>query len=138
MRISVGVKQVLLMTVAALALAACTAEQQKATPPPAPSMPSMSSSSGNAVADAATSNTVSIKDFAFTPSDTTVKAGTTVTWTNRDQDPHTVTSTGSGGPLHSPTLRHGQTFKYTFTKPGHYDYLCTIHPFMTATVTVTP
>jgi amicyanin len=141
MRISVGVKQVLLMTTAALALTACAADQQKAAPPPPPSpsmdMPSSSTAAPAGAADAATANTVSIKDFAFTPSATTVKAGTTVTWTNRDQDPHTVTSTGSAGPLHSPTLQHGQTFRYTFTKPGHYDYLCTIHPFMTATVTVT-
>jgi len=97
---------------------------------PAPASPSTVENS--------TSNAVSIKDFAFAPSTTTVKAGTTVTWTNQDQDPHTVTSTGSGGPLRSPTLQQGQSYRYTFNTPGHYDYLCTIHPFMTATVTVTP
>jgi plastocyanin len=83
-------------------------------------------------------NSVAIKNFAFTPAALTVPAGTTVTWTNRDTDAHTVTSQGSGGPLHSPAMDSGATFSFTFTKAGTYQYLCTIHPFMTATVTVTP
>lgn len=83
-------------------------------------------------------NSVSIKDFAFGPAEVTVKIGTTVTWKNADSDPHTVTSTGNSGPLRSPTLSQGESYSYTFAKPGRYDYLCTIHPFMTATVTVTP
>lgn len=82
-------------------------------------------------------DTVAIKNFAFAPGKLVVKVGTTVTWTNQDTDAHTVTSTGSGGPLKSAALGTGGTFSYTFTKPGTYDYLCTIHPFMTATVTVT-
>jgi plastocyanin len=62
-----------------------------------------------------------------------------VTWTNQDTDAHTVSSQqGSGGPLASAALNTGQSYTYTFTKPGTYAYLCTIHPFMTATVTVTP
>jgi plastocyanin len=84
-----------------------------------------------------TGDTVAIKNFAFAPGKLVVKVGTTVTWTNQDTDAHTVTSTGSGGPLKSAALGTGGTFSYTFTKPGTYDYLCTIHPFMTATVTVT-
>jgi plastocyanin len=79
---------------------------------------------------------VTIENFAYAPAALTVKAGTTVTWTNQDQDPHTVTS-ADGGPLHSPTLTNGQSFQYTFTTPGHFDYLCSVHPFMTATVVVT-
>jgi plastocyanin len=81
-------------------------------------------------------NTIAIQNFAFVPTTVTVKAGSTVTWTNRDQDAHTVTA--MAGPFHSPTLNTGQSFHYTFTTPGRYDYLCTIHPFMTATVVVTP
>lgn len=84
-----------------------------------------------------TGNAVSIKNFAFAPSALTVKAGTTVTWTNQDSEAHTVTSRDTGGALHSAPLNPGQTYSYTFTTPGTYDYLCTIHPFMTATVTVT-
>lgn len=81
-------------------------------------------------------NTVSIKNFAFTPSTITVKAGTTVTWTNSDQDPHTVSA--NGGQFRSQTLNTGDTYKYTFSTAGTFAYLCTIHPFMTATVVVTP
>ncbi|SDW41734.1 Cupredoxin-like domain-containing protein [Amycolatopsis xylanica] len=83
-------------------------------------------------------DSVSIKDFAYAPAKVTVKAGATVTWRNEDQDPHTVTSSGTGGPLKSPTLNTGDTFRFTFITPGTYEYLCTIHPFMTASVTVTP
>lgn len=79
---------------------------------------------------------VSIQNFAFSPATITVKAGTTITWTNRDQDAHTVSAVS--GAFHSPTLSTGQSFQYTFTTPGRFDYLCTIHPFMTATVVVTP
>lgn len=82
-------------------------------------------------------DTVAIQNFAFAPGTVTVKAGTTVTWTNQDQEPHTVTSV-SGDELKSPALNTGQTFKHTFATPGHFEYLCTIHPFMTATVVVTP
>lgn len=67
-----------------------------------------------------------------------VAAGTTVTWTNQDSEAHTVTSRGTESPLHSAALSPGQTYSYTFTTPGTYTYMCTIHPFMTATVTVTP
>jgi amicyanin len=82
------------------------------------------------------SDAVTIQNFAFSPATVTIKAGTTLTWTNRDQDPHTVSATS--GAFRSPTLNTGQSYQYTFTTPGHFDYLCTIHPFMTATVVVTP
>jgi plastocyanin len=81
-------------------------------------------------------NAVSIQNFAFSPAIVTIKTGTTITWTNRDQDSHTATA--MPGPFHSPTLNTGQSYQYTFTTPGRFDYLCTIHPFMTATVVVTP
>lgn len=81
-------------------------------------------------------NTVAIQNFTFSPAAVTVKVGTTVTWTNQDQDPHTVSA--MSGPFHSPALNTGQSYRYTFTTPGTFQYLCTIHPFMTATVVVTP
>ncbi|MEV6114474.1 plastocyanin/azurin family copper-binding protein [Streptomyces sp. NPDC052109] len=80
---------------------------------------------------------MAIKNFAFSPTALKVRAGTTVTWTNRDADAHTVTGAGSGGPLHSPALATHGTCTYTFTKPSTYAYVCTIHPFMTGTVEVT-
>ena len=129
-------KHFLLLIAAALTLTACAAQPPAA---PAASMPAMASMTPAPPAtESSIANAVAIKDFAFAPGATTVKVGTTVTWTNQDQDPHTVTSTGSGGPLRSPTLQTGQSYRYTFTKAGAFDYLCTIHPFMTATVTVTP
>lgn len=84
----------------------------------------------------AASEAVTIQNFAFSPATVTIKVGTTLTWTNRDQDPHTVSATS--GAFHSPTLSTGQSYQYTFTTPGRFDYLCTIHPFMTGTVVVTP
>lgn len=107
------------------------------------SMPGMTMSAGGGQGSGAGSapvagNTVAIKGFAFAPAAITVKAGTTVTWTNQDSDAHTVTSQNNSGPLSSVALNTGQSYSYKFTKPGTYSYLCTIHPFMTATVTVTP
>lgn len=102
---------------------------------PGMTMPSAGRSAGNSTP--VSGDAVAIKGFAFAPAALSVKVGTTVTWTNQDTEPHTVTSTGSGGPLTSPAMQTGDTFHYTFTKPGTYHYLCTIHPFMTATVTVT-
>ncbi|MGF7234135.1 MAG: plastocyanin/azurin family copper-binding protein [Frankia sp.] len=87
-------------------------------------------------ASATAANEVSISNFAFLPATVTVRVGTTVTWTNKDSDAHTVTD--KTGTLNSPTLDTGATYRHTFTKPGRYSYLCTIHPFMTATVVVTP
>ncbi len=108
-----------------------------------PAMPSMtmdmSAPASAAPAAPVAGNAVTVKNFAFAPAAITVRVGTTVTWTNQDTDAHTVTSQqGSGGPLASAALSTGQSYSYTFTKPGTYAYLCTIHPFMTATVTVTP
>ncbi len=108
-----------------------------ASPMPSMHMP-MHSPGANAPSAPVAAGTVAIRNFAFSPAVLKVKAGTTVTWTNQDTDPHTVTSAGSGGPLKSAALTTGATYRYTFTKPGTYAYLCTIHPFMTATVEVTP
>ncbi|MFC4911044.1 cupredoxin domain-containing protein [Actinomadura gamaensis] len=98
---------------------------------------SMPSNSSAAKPPAAGPDAVTISGFAFAPAKLTVKRGTTVTWTNRDEDPHTVTVPGGGGPR-SPALVAGASFRFTFTKPGTYAYICTIHPFMHGTVVVTP
>ena len=79
---------------------------------------------------------MAIRNFAFAPAMLTVPVGTTITWTNDDQDAHTVSA--ADGAFRSAALADGDTFRFTFSKPGRYDYLCTIHPFMTATVVVTP
>jgi plastocyanin len=77
---------------------------------------------------------VGIADFQFLPATLTVPAGTRVTWVNREQEIHTVTS--ATGAFASPALEKGDTFSYTFTTPGTYDYFCALHPRMTSTITV--
>lgn len=78
---------------------------------------------------------VSISDFKFDPASLTVPVGATVTWTNKDEEPHTVAA--NDGSFHSPGMDTNATYSFTFTTPGSYDYICSIHPFMTGTVVVT-
>ncbi len=138
MRKSHGATGIAVAGLALLALTACS--PAASTPSPTTSMPGMSmpTTSQSTSDQPVATNTVSIKNFAFVPISITVKVGTTVTWTNADQDPHTVTSDGKSGPLNSKPMNQGDTFQYTFSQAGTFSYLCTIHPFMTATVTVTP
>jgi plastocyanin len=77
---------------------------------------------------------VKIDNFSFTPQTITVKAGTTITWTNRDDIPHTVTSTDSV--FKSKALDTDEKFSTTLAKPGTYPYFCSIHPKMTGKVVV--
>jgi plastocyanin len=132
---------VALTAAAGLGLAACGGPTTTAAAPPSTSdsMPMPSSGSPAAAPPASApvaTNSVTIKNFAFAPASVTVKVGTTITWTNTDQDAHTVTA--KSGPFSSAALNTGATYKYTFTKAGTYNYFCTIHPFMTAVVVVTP
>ncbi len=83
-----------------------------------------------------TANAVNIHNFGFSPANLQVKAGTTVTWTNYDRTPHTVTFRDSSLKS-SGILNQGDTFSYTFTTPGVYAYYCDLHETMTGQVTVT-
>ncbi|MGH3928761.1 MAG: cupredoxin domain-containing protein [Pseudonocardiaceae bacterium] len=83
----------------------------------------------------AQSVTVPIQNFTFTPPDLTINTGDTVTWVNQDRAPHDVTATSGPGQFASGTLAQGKSFSHTFSAPGAYDYQCTIHPNMVATVT---
>ncbi len=78
--------------------------------------------------------TVEIVNFDFFPRDLTVTRGTTVTWVNGDAVPHDATD--SAGDWGTGTLTQGESATSTFDSPGAYQYLCTIHPNMTATLTV--
>ena len=86
-------------------------------------------------ASAGEAQTVTIQDFAFTPQTLTIAAGTTVTWTNNDASPHT--STSSNGAWDSGNLNQGESFSFTFTTPGTYDYVCIYHGGMSGTIIVT-
>jgi plastocyanin len=77
---------------------------------------------------------VQIDQFTFAPQQVTVKAGTTVTWLNDDDVPHTVAS--STKLFKSKTLDTKDSFSFTFTTPGTYEYFCSLHPHMTGAVVV--
>jgi plastocyanin len=77
---------------------------------------------------------VQINNFTFSAQVVTVKPGTTVTWTNADDIPHTVVS--KDGVFKSKVLDSGDKFSFAFAKPGQFGYFCSIHPHMTGTVIV--
>jgi amicyanin len=77
---------------------------------------------------------VKIDNFSFGPAEVTVPVGTTVTWTDRDDIPHTVVSTEKA--FKSKVLDTDDKFSFTFSKPGTYEYFCSIHPKMTGKVVV--
>ena len=76
---------------------------------------------------------IHIDNFVFEPAQLTVKAGQTVTWTNRDDIPHTVVCAGK---FRSKTMDTDGTFSFTFTSAGEYKYFCSLHPHMTGAVKV--
>jgi plastocyanin len=77
---------------------------------------------------------VKIDNFSFTPATLTVTVGTTVTWTNRDDIPHTVVS--NDGVFKSKVRDTDEKFSFTFTKAGTYAYFCSVHPKMTGKIVV--
>ncbi|MEU1804250.1 cupredoxin family copper-binding protein [Streptomyces sp. NPDC019937] len=79
---------------------------------------------------------VDIKDMKFGSAKLTVHVGDTVQWTNSDEAPHTVTTTKGPKKFDSGTLNKGDSWSYTFTTPGTYEYYCAVHPDMTASITV--
>jgi plastocyanin len=85
----------------------------------------------------AAASAVSIDNFTFTPQTLTVKAGTTVTWTNKDDIPHGIASDNNAF-RRSKALDTDDKFAFTFTTPGTYKYFCYVHPHMTGTIVVQP
>jgi amicyanin len=79
---------------------------------------------------------VKIDNFTFNPATITVKAGTTVTWTNGDDIPHTVVATAKAKAFKSNVLDTDGKFSFTFTTPGSYEYFCSLHPHMKASIVV--
>ena len=77
---------------------------------------------------------IEIRGFAFAPNAVTVPVGTTLTWTNKDSEPHTVFTTDKA--IASKALDTDNQFAFTFTVSGTYSYHCSLHPYMTATVVV--
>lgn len=85
---------------------------------------------------AAATNDVEIKDFAYGPTIISVKKGTTVTWTNKDSAAHTVTADSGNGPK-SESLAKDDTYSFTFNETGEFSYHCIPHPQMKGKVVVT-
>lgn len=79
---------------------------------------------------------VKIDNFSFGPAALTVSVGSTVTWTNRDDIPHTVVSTDDPKVFKSKVLDTDEKFSFTFTRAGTYAYFCSVHPKMTGKVIV--
>jgi plastocyanin len=82
----------------------------------------------------AAANQVVIENFSFVPATLTVKAGTKVTWINRDDVPHTVNENDKrfkSGPMDTD-----DQFSYTFSAPGTFNYFCALHPKMTGQIIV--
>ena len=137
------------LAVGVLLLAGCSAPRQDSQPsvtfgspggstPGMPGMTGMPSTGGAPTGTASApvaGDQVSIDNFAFAPATLTVKVGGTVTWTNRDEEPHTVAA--NDGSFHSPGMGTGATFSHTFPTAGTFDYVCSIHPMMHGTVVVT-
>jgi amicyanin len=79
---------------------------------------------------------VAIDNFSFSPTELTIPAGTTVTWTNRDDIPHTVVSSDDPKAFKSKVMDTDEKFSFTFSKPGTYPYFCSVHPKMVGKVVV--
>lgn len=121
------------MLAPALSGTGCPGEDGATAPAPAtgaPAAPAPAQGAGQSATAA-----VVMSGLAFSPASITVPMGTTVTWTNHDDAPHTVTSK-SGSTLKSSTLQKGQSYSHMFMMAGTYTYYCAVHPNMTGTVTV--
>lgn len=77
---------------------------------------------------------IKIDNFTFAPQRLTVRAGTTVTWRNQDDIPHAIASTTRA--FKSKALDSDDTYAFTLTTPGTYEYFCSLHPQMTGTIVV--
>jgi plastocyanin len=89
---------------------------------------------GPSTADPTDPTKIVIKDFNFAPTPLTVKVGSTVTWTNTDDEPHTAVS--DTGLFKSGGMDTNESFSFKFDKPGTYHYTCSIHPRMVGTIIV--
>lgn len=128
-RARIGSLAALAATAGMLASAACGPQGQAAAQP----MHDMPSAAATPAPAAVATTSVDIVNFTFSPAVITVKSGAAVTWTNKDGDAHTVAITGA--PVSRP-LQNGEAYVHTFSQPGTYSYICTIHPNMHGTVVV--
>jgi len=99
-------------------------------------IPAIGPNTAAAVAAAAHTATIQIDNFAFTPQNLTVTAGTVVMWKNADDSPHRIADVN--GAYNSSALDTEDSYSHTFATPGVYKYICSIHPYMKGEITVKP
>jgi len=127
-------KKILLIGILAIVLLSGCTYAPKDTQPATPSPPSETISPSPPPEEATTSQAaVEIENFAFNPETLNIQKGTTVTWSNKDNVQHTVTS----DIFDSGNLGKGGSFSYTFNQAGTFEYKCTIHPYMKGKIIVT-
>lgn len=119
---------------AVLFLGGCSlyGNQTVAPAPVTPAQPGVGATNNQANTTNNQADAVSIKNFAFNPAELAVKLGDTVTWTNDDSAPHQIKSTS----FNSAVLSTGQSYSFTFTQAGTFDYSCAIHPSMAGKIIV--
>jgi plastocyanin len=122
-----------LCALVALAAAGCGGNSNSSTSSGSTSSTAATSSSSSSASGGGVA--IKMQNIAFDPKDVTVKVGQKVTWTNDDSVAHNVTAQ-SGASFKSSDFSKGGTFSFTPTKAGTIKYVCTIHPGMTATLTV--
>ncbi|HEX5395430.1 MAG TPA: cupredoxin family copper-binding protein [Candidatus Saccharimonadales bacterium] len=133
----IGLVVVIAVAAAAFFVFGGNKDQSNTQPSPSPSTSQNTATPPANNQPASTANKVTISNFSFSPSDISVKKGTTVTWTNSDSVQHTVTvDSGNDGPKSQP-LSNGQSYSFTFNDEGTFNYHCSFHPEMHGTVTVT-
>ena len=131
-----NMRRILLALCAVVALAAAGCGSSNSSSTSSGSSSSASTSSAARPRRRAAAVAIKMQNIAFDPKAVTVKVGQKVTWTNDDSVDHNVTSQ-SGETIKSDNFGKGGTFSFTPTKAGTIKYVCTIHPGMTATLTVT-
>lgn len=129
----VGMKRIGLLMLAVFALAAAGCGSSSDNTSSTPSTPASTGTSSTASSGGGKTVTIDMKDIQFAPTSQTVKVGQTVKWVNEDDVPHNV----KGGPLNSKTFGKGGSYTFTPKKAETISYVCTIHPNMKATLTVT-
>ncbi|PWU24086.1 amidase [Candidatus Cerribacteria bacterium 'Amazon FNV 2010 28 9'] len=120
------------LTTASLLFAACQPSTPiSTTSPTTQTLPTQSPAASTAPA---TTQNVTIQNFAFGPATLTVKAGTTLTWTNKDSMAHTATA--DDGTFDTESIAPNTSKSITFNTPGTFAYHCSVHPSMHATIIV--
>jgi plastocyanin len=120
-----------------LALAGCGSSSKSSSTPPATSTPASSTPASSTSPGSGGAVTVAMKNLAFVPTSVTAKVGQTVDFVNSDTPPHNVTYKSGPKFTSSSTISPGGKFSIKLTQAGTIHYVCTIHPFMKATIVVT-